>query len=88
MKPQELTIGQKAKSILLERGWRQGPYGSPNDLSLMRVGMVEALSYAARAARGVPLAANRCLHGRNGPASRLQDHARGDRVERRAGPHL
>jgi hypothetical protein len=24
MKPQELTIGQKAQPILLERGWRQG----------------------------------------------------------------
>lgn len=45
MKPRELTIGEKAKSILLERGWRQGPYGAHNDTR--RVCMVEALAHAA-----------------------------------------
>jgi len=25
MKPQQLTVAEKAKSVLLERGWRQGP---------------------------------------------------------------
>lgn len=52
MKPQELTIGQKAKSLLLERGWRQGPYASPNDLSLMRLCMVEALGRASAIGTG------------------------------------
>jgi predicted regulator of Ras-like GTPase activity (Roadblock/LC7/MglB family) len=47
MKPQELTIGQKAKSILLERGWRQGFWGAEFS-KLGRLCMMEALSYAAQ----------------------------------------
>jgi hypothetical protein len=47
MKPQELTIGQKAKSILLERGWRQGgvAFGGTHGLC-----MVEALGRASAGA--------------------------------------
>jgi len=44
MKPQELTAGEKARSMLFERGWRQGPYGAHNDTR--RVCMVEALAHA------------------------------------------
>lgn len=47
MKPRELTLGQKASSILLERGWRQGFWGAEFS-KLGHVCMVEALSYAAR----------------------------------------
>lgn len=31
MKPQTLTDAEKAKSLLLERGWCQGPYSTIDD---------------------------------------------------------
>jgi len=43
MKPQQLTLGQRAQSALRERGWRQGPYD--RDYS-GRLCILEALSVA------------------------------------------
>lgn len=44
MKPQELTIGQKAKSLLMEHGWRQGPVTILNN----RVCLVEAVVHGTQ----------------------------------------